>query len=583
MAKISWFIAVLTGFFGASYLIGNSYHDWQKSPILTTITTHPLDDLDFPAVTVCPPQGSNTALNYDLMQLNDSLSEKKKRELKNVIWKSLVEKPHRDFAMRMVAATGKANLRKTFEGHYSVAEPYGESGEEFRVWDTNGSIQSENFKGNYSKSAFKTDRDVHVVLELPDDIEEQVGSDGSLVIELEADIRQAKGWIEYLQYSDGSPRYKFHWLMGDFASELAEADAKCKTEGGHLVHDGHDEKDEIRIQASNSREKRSLWGMGKHIKYRYKFFSASGYLLIGTKAPDISKVKLNNEAAFICRKTRHLVGGKMLKKIEFTKGNFSDFGVWYRYEVADQELLNTWEDKRMTGFKLSWFIKNGSNVSEARGKHVDQNLRKMVVLAREARKENISTADTILRVVRQKQTISEENESINGSCFCERISDSQHLFDTIDLDLKKTHDDIVEDSITEEDIETGLKMYYAILFCNKEALELRQFLENVVSTQSPRALLLAIVNTLQSQNISWRNKVFLGEIYGAVEKVFDLQLGKILIALSTPSQLISVMDHDLPYLSAYEKPIKRCLTDGKCQEVRTLIGSLGKNPTKDLI
>ena len=112
-------------------------------------------------------------------------------------------------------------------------------------------------------------------------------------------------------------------------------------------------------------------------------------------------------------------------------------------------------------------------------------------------------------------------------------------------------------------------MYYAILFCNKETLELRQFLENVVSTQSPRALLLAIVNTLQSQKISWRNKVFLGEIYRAVEKMFDLQLGKILIALSTPSQLISVMDHDLPYLSAYEKPIKRCLTDGKCQEVRT--------------
>ena len=87
VAKISWFITVLMGFFGASYLIGHSYHDWQKSPVLTTITTHPLDDLEFPAVTVCPPKGSNTALNYDLMQLNnskDSLSEKKKMEQKNV-------------------------------------------------------------------------------------------------------------------------------------------------------------------------------------------------------------------------------------------------------------------------------------------------------------------------------------------------------------------------------------------------------------------------------------------------------------------------------------------------------------------
>ena len=54
-----------------------------------------------------------------------------------MIWKSLVEEPHKDFAMRKVMATREANLRKTFEGHHSVALPYGDSGEEFRVWDTN--------------------------------------------------------------------------------------------------------------------------------------------------------------------------------------------------------------------------------------------------------------------------------------------------------------------------------------------------------------------------------------------------------------------------------------------------------------
>ena len=101
----------------------------------------------------------------------------------------------------------------------------------------------------------------------------------------------------------------------------------------------------------------------------------------------------------------------------------------------------------------------------------------------------------------------------------------------------------------------------------------------MISTESPRAFLLAIVNTLQSENISRRNKFFLGDIYRAVENMFDLQLGKILIALSTPSQLTSVMDQDLPYLSKYEKPIKQCLNGGNCQEVRTLIGSIGKNPT----
>ena len=280
----------------------------------------------------------------------------------------------------------------------------------------------------------------------------------------------------------------------------------------------------------------------------------------------------------------------MVKKIAFTKeqlASISDsrFQVWYRYEVVNQELQNSWKRKRMTGFRLTWFIQNSSNVREAQAKHVNQNLRKMVILAMEARRANISMVDTILTTVIQKEIKLEENESLNGSCHCERISDSlqSYLFDMIDLNLNKTLDDSSEDLITEEDIETGLKMYYVIIFCNKESLELRRFLEMVVSTQSPRTLLLSIVNTLQSERLSWRNKVFLGEIYQAVEKTFDLQLGKILIAISTPSQLTSVIDHDLPYLSTYEKPIKRCLTDGYCQEVRTLIGSLGKNPTKDLI
>ena len=142
----------------------SSYHDWQDCPILTTITTNPLDDLDFPAVTVCPAKGSNTALNADLMQMNnskDALSAKQKEKLKEVIWKSLVEKPHKDFAKRMVAATDEVNLKKTFEGHYSVAGPYGESGQEIRVRDPMGTLKSPGFKGHFEIDKYKTDRDMH--------------------------------------------------------------------------------------------------------------------------------------------------------------------------------------------------------------------------------------------------------------------------------------------------------------------------------------------------------------------------------------------------------------------------------------
>ena len=97
---------------------------------------------------------------------------------------------------------------------------------------------------------------------------EQVSSGGSLVIELEADVRQEEGRIENLQYSNGTTRYTFHWMVGhiDYHSEALDADAKCQSEGGHLVTQyatPYDEKDQIIGQAQNSRPKKSYWATSR--------------------------------------------------------------------------------------------------------------------------------------------------------------------------------------------------------------------------------------------------------------------------------------------------------------------------------
>ena len=38
--------------------------------------------------------------------------------------------------------------------------------------------------------------------------------------------------------------------------------------------------------------------------------------------------------------------------------NFSSFFVSHRYKAASQQLLESWKDKRMTGMRLSWRVKN---------------------------------------------------------------------------------------------------------------------------------------------------------------------------------------------------------------------------------
>ena len=104
-AKAIWLVIVCLGFLGALLLISKSYSDWQMSPVSTSISTHPLDDLDFPTVAVCPPEGSNTALNYDLMRAaNHSFSNEERGKLVESAWENFIREEHQFYAEQMVAA-----------------------------------------------------------------------------------------------------------------------------------------------------------------------------------------------------------------------------------------------------------------------------------------------------------------------------------------------------------------------------------------------------------------------------------------------------------------------------------------------
>ena len=71
VAKLVWFIVVLSALtFGVS-LTTRIFRKWQKSPIITSVddTNYPVTKIDFPAVTICPNFKGNV---YD----NTVLTEK---------------------------------------------------------------------------------------------------------------------------------------------------------------------------------------------------------------------------------------------------------------------------------------------------------------------------------------------------------------------------------------------------------------------------------------------------------------------------------------------------------------------------
>ena len=360
---------MIFGFISAGYLIQDSYSDWLSSPISTTITTYPIDNLDFPTVTVCPPKGSLTPLNYDLMKAdNNSLTEKDREDLKQEVYTTMVTS-HDDFIRSMLATANQANLRQMYEGFQSTPKPDPEGGFKVRMWNNNGTFETPWYWGEYNKAYYKEDKQYRVILDLPKDIGQQVGS-GSLVIQLEVDTREEEGWKEEVRIKGGPGEFKLYTHQW---KTWAEAEAHCQSEGAHLAS-VLTERENNKVKAlagkyavwlggSNQEEEGPLrwsdgspWGYTQWEEVPKKDQKMKCvYMLNGLWGLYEYILHLRN---FVCRYDSILRGSTNLTLTYTKKQITGELHFIYSYQVSSQELQDSWLDKRMTGFKMSWRIEN---------------------------------------------------------------------------------------------------------------------------------------------------------------------------------------------------------------------------------
>ena len=131
-------------------------------------------------------------------------------------------------------------------------------------------------------------------------------------------------------------------------------------------------------------------------------------------------------------------------------------------------------------------------------------------------------------------------------------------------------------TINQEDVETGFMLFSVIIFCS-EPVALSQFLHNLLTTQSPRTIIQATVNTIQSDDTKEvMNRKRINMFYLALDNIFYFQFGKILMATVSSSELQTMLAKDWPYFSHYSQEIDQCLNNTSCQGVSDLVKSLGK-------
>ena len=152
-----------------------SYKDWQDSPVATTTTTHPIENLVLPTVTVCPPDSASFALNHDLLKAgNGSFTVQERENLKEEAVAVILGVAHKEFAARMVASVNPENVELLAQGFISPPKSYVEDGLEVLVSTLHGTIETPWFGKGFNKEYFLKDRHHHIVLEFPKDMERRL-------------------------------------------------------------------------------------------------------------------------------------------------------------------------------------------------------------------------------------------------------------------------------------------------------------------------------------------------------------------------------------------------------------------------
>ena len=120
--QIVWSLLVVTSFIISGVLVNDSFTAWEESPTVTSMRTLPISEASFPEVTLCPPEGHNTVLNYDLLNLNQlDIDKRAREELFLELMKLLYSHKYEEYLNISALFFNTESLRDLYEGRQKMS------------------------------------------------------------------------------------------------------------------------------------------------------------------------------------------------------------------------------------------------------------------------------------------------------------------------------------------------------------------------------------------------------------------------------------------------------------------------------
>ena len=174
-------------------------------------------------MTVCPPRGSNTALNHLLEKVKDvNFTKEERQELLAISREVFLEIPNKKYARQMTAFLSVDHMKSIVYRQASMPEVDKQGMIILRSSEPQGSFSSPNLNFKYHSFKFE--------LNFPNNIEELVG-EGKLVITVETNKKR------------GVFALKNTKLLHKEKLTASAAEEFCVNQGGHLASVGSQEEE----------------------------------------------------------------------------------------------------------------------------------------------------------------------------------------------------------------------------------------------------------------------------------------------------------------------------------------------------
>lgn len=370
IVKVIWFIFVSIAFGCSFYLIHSSYSDWESAPVATTITTHPISNVPFPKVTVCPPLGSNTALNNDMLNLDNSLTAEKKLKLLNGTEEVFVHEHHMKHVERINAVVNPKNIRLFLENIATFGEDF-----DVKIGSSKGSITSPYYDSLIEADKVRQDYSLHYIIQLPEQYAMIIGG-GRLWMNLTRKTSNDERVVESLRWL--GPRWEIHREVETWEA----AQAVCRGQGGHLASlHGEQDWEEMRRSVwgtemktektvwlgGTDRDEEGVWTWTDETPWDFQYWAPYGREVKGKSGLTQNCLSASGDGwydnvcsakhPFVCTVPPHPQNGSLTVSWGWNEVLFPSLHIWWNHSVDSWSLLDT-EQRIMSGFQLDWWLED---------------------------------------------------------------------------------------------------------------------------------------------------------------------------------------------------------------------------------